>query len=301
MKPVYKYMSKVAAISFLKDPWIRVTPKPALNDPFECSPTQQTKDRIVELFKGEKSLSEHPDLIIHNFEGVMDYFGIVSFSKNFNDLLMWSHYADSHKGVMLEFDLDEIHETTRLYSDKIQGNVNYSDFRAFKGAFKNLNEVRTYYFLTKSMPWKKEEEYRLVLPVNLMMKVAFDLHSEGSINDMKKLGFNYTNSTDNPRFTEKFHLTHLSPNQCDLDKLFDVWLNSSETNTQFYQYVGYKALKRIYLGANSNIEKFKSLFDILSEDSDPYRPFKSALTEQYLGIYHMKLDLNKYELVEQSL
>lgn len=301
MKPVYKYMSEVAAISFLKDPWIRVTPKPALNDPFECSPTQQTKNKIVDRFKGEKSLSEHPDLIIHNFAGVMDYFGIVSLSKNFNDLLMWSHYADSHKGVMLEFDLDEIHETTRLYSDKIEDSVNYSDLRAFKGAFKSLNEVRRYYFLTKSMPWKIEEEYRLVLPVNLTMKIAFDLGSTGSKNDMIKLGVNYTKPHGNSRFTEKFSLLHLNPNQCDLDKLFDVWLNSSETNTQFYQYVGYKALKRIYLGANSDVEKFKSLFDILSEDSDLDRPFKSALTEQYLDIYHMKLALDKYELVEQSL
>ncbi|MFB2649527.1 DUF2971 domain-containing protein [Shewanella mangrovisoli] len=299
MKFIYKYMSEVAAISFLKDPWIRVTPKAALNDPFECRPTQLTKERIVKKFKGQKSLSTQPNLIIHNFEGVMDYFGIVSLSKSFNDLLMWSHYADSHKGLMLEFDLDEIKKLTILYDDKIEDNVQYTHSRAFEGVGNSLNEIRRHYFLSKSPPWGYENEYRLVLPINLNMKVAFDQESKESLHDMKVLGFSAELSRNKSRFTEKYSLTHL--NESDFDKLCDVWLNSSQSNTQFYQYIGYKALNRIYLGANSNIDLFKMLFDELSETPDPYRTFKSIITDEYNGIYHMKLDPDKYELIEQQL
>jgi hypothetical protein len=30
--------------------------------------------------------------------------GIYCVSTNYDDVLMWSHYADSHKGICLEFD-----------------------------------------------------------------------------------------------------------------------------------------------------------------------------------------------------
>lgn len=37
-------------------------------------------------------------------------FGICSFSKNCDDILLWSHYADGHKGLCLVFDKNKLHK-----------------------------------------------------------------------------------------------------------------------------------------------------------------------------------------------
>lgn len=38
------------------------------------------------------------------FENLNNKFRVVSLTENFNDILMWAHYANSHKGIMIEYD-----------------------------------------------------------------------------------------------------------------------------------------------------------------------------------------------------
>lgn len=38
---------------------------------------------------------------LKNFRDTM---GVLSLTKRFDNQLMWAHYADSHKGIVLEFD-----------------------------------------------------------------------------------------------------------------------------------------------------------------------------------------------------
>jgi hypothetical protein len=56
-------------------------------------------------------------LSAYDAEGKYDI-GIVCFSRTFNNILMWAHYADEHKGIVLGFDQN-------FFPFKVARNVNY--------------------------------------------------------------------------------------------------------------------------------------------------------------------------------
>lgn len=90
-------------------------------------------------------------------ENVANEYGILSLSTKCDDLLMWSHYADSHNGFCVGLD-------TQLLFDTIGGalaEVIYSDKFPELGMFDEplVNTLRL--LNTKSMHWSYENEFRL--------------------------------------------------------------------------------------------------------------------------------------------
>lgn len=93
------------------------------NDPFDCklvpnissiqsfAHTIAEKQRVVNNDNSElieNTILQTPnmqDLVKEATAEVMNGCGILSLTKTNNDILMWSHYADSHKGICLEFDV----------------------------------------------------------------------------------------------------------------------------------------------------------------------------------------------------
>lgn len=84
--------------------------------------------------------------------------GILSFSATRDPILMWSHYADSHKGICVQFDTS-VSESSDIIGGAVQ--VDYQD---------NIPTVDYYYLskkdmalqvvATKSTEWKYEDEWR---------------------------------------------------------------------------------------------------------------------------------------------
>lgn len=87
--------------------------------------------------------------------------GIICFSQTPDNILMWSHYADSHRGMVIEFD-----ETT--FGKNLTA-VEYENDRAIYspvfdvGGFEHLVRVTK----RKSEQWSYEKEVRLIVPWNL--------------------------------------------------------------------------------------------------------------------------------------
>lgn len=137
---LFKYLSP-ARIDVLERLSIRFTQPSALNDPFESAilvdasahhdiqsvvsglrkqaedegliPTNQEEEDILEQALAE--LEAHANDLIHPssigkqlVELINRAQGVLSLSRTPDSLLMWSHYADSHKGFVLG--LDESHE-----------------------------------------------------------------------------------------------------------------------------------------------------------------------------------------------
>ena len=86
----YKYLhpDRCDVICNLK---IRFTQASALNDPFEAVPLVKYEGDIA---RGGKSVIRQLDFSV----------GILSLSRTKENLLLWSHYADSHQGYVIEFD-----------------------------------------------------------------------------------------------------------------------------------------------------------------------------------------------------
>ncbi|WP_122892933.1 DUF2971 domain-containing protein [Arcobacter peruensis] len=127
IKYLYKYMN--LRPSFFNEPMLRATPVYALNDPFEgmfnhqqIKNANKTFDEYyskngIEINKNENE--EEEDYQIEQMMGctqseIFDL-GIVSLTEDHINPLMWSHYADEHKGVVIEFLKD-----VPLYEDSLQ-------------------------------------------------------------------------------------------------------------------------------------------------------------------------------------
>lgn len=226
-KILYKYFSSERSAFFLS-PMLRFSPLTDLNDPFECMPTfsdiPMNEDRC-ETIKNEQILKSQlesgkyngiiPDkdissmlnstMVDENFETQAKrsslflekhkvFFkknpvGILSLTSANNNILMWSHYANDHKGFVVGFDtghsffkdarslnpligrLLEVQYSERRYNkidDFVQNVLKSNDSDKI---FEELDHDDEYYvdnvvnkisneIITKSFLWKYEKEWR---------------------------------------------------------------------------------------------------------------------------------------------
>ncbi|MCZ2479440.1 DUF2971 domain-containing protein [Aquirufa nivalisilvae] len=194
-KIVYKYRAwKRFQKKTLTDFELYLASPKDFNDPFDCKiPTNykamNEKEKIAFadkfIFKNKsKLLAERKDLIeekrnlefflMNNigalqkkYEEVMfkeydDRFGVLSLSKNWNNILMWSHYGDRHNGYCIGF-----HNNLLIDSKKFGyiGAVNYQKNREYPlihPLFDPMDKVETVLKCThyKDYDWAYEEEYR---------------------------------------------------------------------------------------------------------------------------------------------
>lgn len=163
-------------------------PKPSsFNDPFDCRPSfsfEATKAEMTAYYRGlvkkynsdlnregrrrearntigdwERS-PRNPKTLRYVTElhtkQITENIGVLCLSEVHNDILMWSHYADSHRGVCLEFD---------GYFDVFANaqKVDYPPTRPRINPFRqNPIEMMEAALLTKAEHWKYEREWRIV-------------------------------------------------------------------------------------------------------------------------------------------
>ena len=136
------------------------------NDIFDCqahgtmSNYQFANDPI--LITGDGRIIHYPGnpstLLDKATKRGVDTCGVCCFSKSYNSILMWSHYADYNKGVCFRFDLD-----------KIKINVGFADIIYVKNKptydYNNPDENKLKWFFYKNRVWKYEREIRgLIFP-----------------------------------------------------------------------------------------------------------------------------------------
>jgi hypothetical protein len=106
----------------------------------------------------------------------------VSFSSEYcseqDQILLWSHYARSHRGIKLYFDVHNFLSASNLAPNSIQ-EVKYSARRPEIDFSQNLDssysqeQIRKT-FVTKSIAWKYESEYRLILLPSICIEVEIE-------------------------------------------------------------------------------------------------------------------------------
>lgn len=104
IKRVYKYRSAEHGISNLTEKRLKVSTTADLNDPFDLCPLDTTNPDIE---RATRAICQHFN----------DKRGILCFSRNWDNLLLWSHYAASHTGVCLGFEVFEDGSTGNLDTD----------------------------------------------------------------------------------------------------------------------------------------------------------------------------------------
>lgn len=144
----FRYLSNL-----LKFGQMKFTNPSSFNDPFDCCPTllldDYNQDTPHEL--GEIINKQYQDAlsIIH---------GIVCLSKSRNNMLMWSHYGDQHKGVCVAFDFNI------LNSQSPKNDLGNSLYHITKVDYSATRPDATTnaQFKQKASMWAYENEYRLI-------------------------------------------------------------------------------------------------------------------------------------------
>lgn len=147
---------------FFKNPSLRLSQRCALNDPFELSPDQDTLDKILEDAHREDFFQQIAEYA--SDEGFDDT-GIISFTESYNNLLMWSHYADEHKGIVVEFD----YHALKTHFNKILGLNNSIERILYNRERHEVLPCTTSpkrNLLTKSDDWIYEKEHRAITKIS---------------------------------------------------------------------------------------------------------------------------------------
>jgi hypothetical protein len=115
----------------------------------------------------KKIISEAKNLMPHN---VASNLAVLSLTDVPNNEIMWSHYADSHYGLLIGFDSEhpsfENNFKVKYFSQERRPKILVPD--------ENLNEsqkkeIVTSIFGVKNNSWEYENEYRILAPINTLI------------------------------------------------------------------------------------------------------------------------------------
>jgi hypothetical protein len=159
----------------------------SFNDPFDCYPSfdfDATESEIISFFAkiirrnfplasekrvlheaiaklyDPKTGPKSPDYTkqvqeVHNHH-VAEKIGVLCLSEIADDILMWSHYADLHRGICLQFN-----SNFNFFENAHQ--INYKLERPKINPFRDhIEQVMESVLLTKADHWAYEKEWRLI-------------------------------------------------------------------------------------------------------------------------------------------
>jgi len=245
---------------------IRYTPALDFNDPFELNPiitplskrfieyeSSLSKDEKASLFFSEEDYKYSSDRCdqIATYKAKFDIEiakqGILSLSSNNKinplltvtipdksdprtNLLMWSHYADSHKGFVIEFENGFVQGATVK-------KVNYSEIRHCI-TFEDIEENNFgNIFFKKSSEWCYEQEYRSILPLNKAHEIDKDNVHLFKINKKKVKSITFGSRMSEENKETVMNIIKLDP-EYSINQFIHAYLDKNDYILNFYGEVG---------------------------------------------------------------
>ena len=143
-----------------------------LNDPCE---TTVTSDNLINQSKfvlpifGKNSKKKFQPVLdaVNDVLAFTKKIGIYSLSKTYDDELLWAHYANSHKGFCIEYDLNlllETYKSNTIYSFPViykakPPSVDFKDLIKTSDSNRLIQKMAGF----KSLRWKYEKEIRIII------------------------------------------------------------------------------------------------------------------------------------------
>jgi hypothetical protein len=286
-KPLYFYkFVSFDRKDILENGLIRFAPIGSFNDPFELEPsitpisrrfTQYCSD-LTEAELNNLSFSEEDysfsekradqvEAFREIYRAKIGKYGVLSLSSNNKinqllsvsaaenkdpktNLLMWSHYADSHKGFVIEFCADFIEgiNIEKVEYSKTRKTLTFEDIE-------NENFYRVFH--KKSSEWEYEQEYRAILPLKDACK-TIEIRGEKlhlfKINKKKVHSLTFGCAMKD---AEKDIIKNLVANDPDLEQipLHHAQLNDSDFLLSFYSDYGEWTNNPLFEGRHIQIQK----------------------------------------------
>ncbi|WP_066270835.1 DUF2971 domain-containing protein [Hydrogenophaga palleronii] len=134
---------------------------------------------VSQFSQTQKAVEDMAAHLIPGLQGVMarkleEQVGILCLTESADNLLMWAHYADSHRGFVLEFDdCSPFFDCRVNLKDELRHlrKVTYS----IKRPSLTLSEVDDFSaFMTKGLEWQYEAEWRMIQPLSSASRIIGD-------------------------------------------------------------------------------------------------------------------------------
>ncbi len=239
-KELHKYLSLGDDPSFVENiiryNTIKFVAPNEFNDPFECmsiigiASFDSTKKKLEELTKktekkysNETLLRAYDEIVKISLDSFrnksLSKYGILSLSGTWDNILMWAHYSNHHKGIILIFQFDKNHSFyTKMMKVQYKKGITY-----FEVDHPNCAKKIWESFSTKDPVWKYENEYRVIHPPS-----SKDLHDGNEIKPfprklLKGLIFGYRISQDH-----RADIINMAKEYYPSLKLFDIILDENE-------------------------------------------------------------------------
>lgn len=142
---VYHFLNEKYGLDALKNERLKISRLSELNDPFEFLHIDSNNFGTRQILNKRKKHYNNK-------------YGIICFSRNFSNPVQWAHYANSHKGICLAFDVAEenlIH--IKYIKDKHNGNT-FKESLDFKG-----KDFVKFMLSHKFSHWRYEQECRVLI------------------------------------------------------------------------------------------------------------------------------------------
>ncbi len=140
----YHFLAADYAIDDILNKRIKISRIEDLNDPFELL-SVELSDRVAR----RAFLQTRRDIDANR--------GVICFSKNWHNPVLWSHYADKHRGICLSFDVDD----TLVIYVRYDGKRLVHDLQGMLQAGTLDEEFMLRVLRTKFKDWEYEDEVRV--------------------------------------------------------------------------------------------------------------------------------------------
>lgn len=148
---LYHFLNEKYGLEGIRNRRLKIARIDELNDPFEFSGVDLEDKKLRDAFqKMKRQISQQR--------------GLLCFSTKWSNPVMWSHYADKHKGLCLGFDVSDVSVGPVTYSGKRLA----IDLEKLKTPRKLSAAYVTRIMFTKYRHWKYENEYRGLVTLDEM-------------------------------------------------------------------------------------------------------------------------------------
>lgn len=131
-------------------------------------------------------IAQHPQVIDETIrhqkrlKDLLEITGVLSLSARNDSILMWSHYADHHKGLCLGYKNNLGFERTRIHRVRYSEDRNNDHIAQYllslgESPNESLQRIFQEALLTKYKDWFYEEEWRIIGDIGVLDYAASDL------------------------------------------------------------------------------------------------------------------------------
>jgi hypothetical protein len=187
---LYKYLPfNDGSLQVIESNTIKFTDPTAFNDPFDCMPVldsekflawllnnSEKRNELIKKFGSSAKLLQKKSVLKKEIIDSSDSFvadlqkkvGVLCLSEDPLSILMWSHYADNHKGFVVEFKIPVYEYDTpsnkmidyllKLIPQKVLYSTKRPKLNILSDRIKMIDDA----LLTKHIDWSYEKEQRVI-------------------------------------------------------------------------------------------------------------------------------------------